>query len=373
MDTAERFWSDKTRLLKPYIPGEQPRDRTLIKLNTNENPYGPAPEAAIALKNYPADQLRLYPDPENIELRDAIADYYGLPINSIFIGNGSDEILAMAFMAFYTGRKNNTVPGSENSARIYFFDITYSFYPVYSQLFDIPYALIPLDDNFGIDPSSIPTAGDGLVIANPNAPTGRALNLQQIEEILQANRDRLVLVDEAYIDFGGESAVPLIGAYDNLLIVQTFSKSRSMAGLRVGYAMGSPELIEALRRVRDSFNSYTVDRLAQMAAKAAINSGQWFEETRSRIIFSREKATAALKKMNFTVIDSAANFIFISHRTVHAQLLYQELRKMGILVRHFQQQRIDNYLRVSIGTEEEMDQFIRIVAGIIADYDNRFE
>lgn len=360
MKNANRFWSQKVKDLEPYVPGEQPKEQVFIKLNTNENPYGPSPEVEQVLLDYPKSRLRLYPDPQNQTLREALADYYDLRPEQIFAGNGSDEILAFAFFAFFTGRQ------SGKNAHIRFFDITYSFYPVYAKLYDIPYKLIKLGDNLEIDVKTIPTDGDGLIIANPNAPTGLALSLTEIEMLLTANRDRLVLVDEAYVDFGADSAIPLLSRYDNLLIVQTFSKSRALAGLRAGYAMGSPALIEALQRTRDSINSYTVNSLTQAAATAAVKSASWFRKTCSDIIKTRSYAMQAMAELGFELTDSMTNFVFARHPDYDARDLADRLRSQGILVRHFKQPRIDQYLRISIGTLDDMKVLITKLEELIS-------
>ncbi len=359
MNKRDRFWSSNVKKLVPYVPGEQPKNGTFIKLNTNENPYGPSPAVVNAIKSYPADRLRLYPDPGNQMLRNKLALHYQLDQSEIFVGNGSDEILAFAFFAFFTGRKQ------AGDSLIRFCDVTYSFYPVYAQLFDISYEMIRLDPSFQINTRDIPADGDGLVIANPNAPTGIAVTTAEIEQLLQANTDRLVLVDEAYVDFGAESCVKLLREYDNLLIVQTFSKSRSLAGLRAGFAMGSEALIDALQRTRDSFNSYTVNSITQAAALAAMDSPAWFEQTRSDIIKTREWTSAAMEKLGFKLTDSAANFLFATHNKYSAEEIYAYLRKNGILVRHFKLSRISNYLRITIGREDHMKTFIQCLQAFV--------
>lgn len=360
---ARRLWSRKVHTLTPYVPGEQPRDRQFIKLNTNENPYPPAPGVIEALQNFPTERLKLYPDPTGLKLRTTIADYYGLPIEQVFVGNGSDEVLAMAFQAFFNHHIDPESASPEE--QIVFPDITYSFYPVYARLYDIPFRRVALDDDFSMPIAALNEPSAGLVLANPNAPTGVPLNLDEIRTLAAADRDRLILVDEAYVDFGGESAVSLLGEFDNILVIQTLSKSRSLAGLRVGFAFGDPHLIAALERVRDSFNSYTLDCLAQTCAVAAFEDGAWFESTRAKVMATRERTTKALQELGFWVLPSAANFIFASHGQLAADELYTWLREAGILVRHFKQPRIDNFLRISIGTDLEMDTLIAALTEIV--------
>jgi len=349
-----RYWSQTVRDIKPYVPGEQPKDRKYIKLNTNENPYPPSAKALDAIKRAADDTLRLYPDPSADELRDTIAAAFGLKRENIYAGNGSDELLAFCFPAFFE-------PAGKP---ILFADITYSFYPVYAALFNTPYRLIAVDDDFQVPVEGYFQANGGIIIANPNAPTGRGVALADVETILKRNEGSVVVMDEAYIDFGGSSAVGLINRYQNLLVIRTLSKSHSLAGLRVGYALGSAELIEGIIRVKDSINSYTVDRLAQAGAREAIKDVAYFEETRSKIMKTRERVSAGLVNLGFRVIPSAANFIFVSNPQYPARDLFRELRDQGILVRYFDKPRIDNFLRVTIGTDEEMDRFLEATAGI---------
>ncbi|MDK9710653.1 histidinol-phosphate transaminase [Acidaminobacter sp.] len=365
----KNFLSQLALGLEPYIPGEQPKDKKYVKLNTNENPYPPSEKVEAAIHSVPMDQLRLYPDPESTDLRVTIADYLNglmdcesaiLTATNVFMGNGSDEVLAFVFPAFFTGRY------------IVFPNITYSFYPVYANLFQTEYREIPLLEDFSVrveDYLELASKGDlgadGILIPNPNAPTGRALTKAEIEQIVASNPDIVVVVDEAYIDFGGESAVDLVPKYDNLLVVHTLSKSRSLAGLRVGFAIGSDQLIDGLNRVKNSFNSYTMDRIAMAGAKAAILDHDYFNENRNRIISTRERVVARLETMGFEVVPSKANFIFISHETKAAAELFSRLREMGILVRYFKKPLIDDHLRVSIGTDEEMDQFLKALESLI--------
>ncbi len=343
---SDRLWNANTKKLIPYVPGEQPRTKC-IKLNTNENPYPPSPNVKDLLSDFKYDSLRLYPDPTSSNLKEGLAEYYGVEKDEIFIGNGSDEVLAFAFQAFF-----------DKEMPVAFPDITYSFYPVYANLYSIPTEIIPLDENFNMPLKAIKVFKGGVVLANPNAPTGMAEPLSAIIDLLKSNPDRLVIIDEAYIDFGGETATGLVRNYENLLVVQTVSKSRSLAGLRVGYAFGNPSLIKALECIRDSFNSYTIDTLAQKVALVAIKDGTWFEQTRAKIIKTREWFIAALSELGFTTLPSKANFIFTKPSKSCASELYELLKEKGILIRYFRKPRIDSYLRISIGTDEEMEQLL---------------
>ena len=358
---ARRFWNRKTTSLTPYTPGEQPRGQRFIKLNTNESPYPPAPEVVEALKRYDTDRLRLYPDPTSLGLRQAIADYYGLSVAEVFVGNGSDEILAMAFQAFFEPDPD----GAEPNQAIVFPDVTYSFYPVYARMYDIPYRTVMLRDDFTLPLDACKTPSAGLVLANPNAPTGIAISSADLTELAEANPDRLILVDEAYVDFGAETAVPLLASHDNLLVIQTCSKSRSLAGMRLGFAMGAPALIEALERIRDSFNSYTLDSLAQTAGTAAFQAAGWFEETRARIVRTRGKMAAELAALGFEVLPSAANFLFVRHPERSGRALYDQLRQAGILVRHFNLPRIADHLRITVGTDDEVDELVHVLSRLL--------
>ena len=337
-------WLENIRRVTPYTPGEQPKEAGVIKLNTNENPYPPAPGVLRAVRNVTEDSYRKYPDPVCRELIDAIAKEYGLDPAQVFVGVGSDDVLAMSFMTFF------------NSDRpILFPDITYSFYDVWAELLKIPYEQIPLDDELKIRPEDYTRPNGGVIFPNPNAPTGALLDIESVERILAANTDSIVIVDEAYIDFGGVSALPLLYKYPQLLVVQTFSKSRSLAGMRIGAAFGSRELIHYLNQVKFSFNSYTMDAVSLAAGKAAVEDVEWFERTRRMIMSTRERTAAKLRKLGFRFSDSAANFLFVTHPEVPAEELFTVLRENRIYVRYFRQKRIDNYLRITIGTDEEMD------------------
>lgn len=350
------YWSDIVRTLTPYIPGEQPKVSNLIKLNTNENPFGPSPLVLNALKAVANDALRLYPDPNASELKTAIAGYYHVSENNVFVGNGSDEVLAHTFMGLLKQDKPLLFP-----------DISYSFYPVYCGLYQIESDQIPLNNNFEIDVADYAKPNGGIIFPNPNAPTGRALPLIKIEQLLKQNTDSVVVVDEAYIDFGGESAISLVDKYPNLLVIQTFSKSRSLAGLRVGFAVGHADLIEGLERIKNSFNSYPLDRFAIRGAVAAIEDQPYFEQCCQTIINTRSMVTEQLQTMGFEVLPSAANFVFAQHSNHKAAEISAKLREKSIIVRHFNQPRIDNFLRITIGTEQECQQLLQALQKILSD------
>ena len=341
----KKHWSQRIRDMVPYVPGEQPRDRQFIKLNTNENPYPPSPKALEALRAAAGDSLRLYPDPECTELRAAIAAAHGLSPEQVFPGNGSDEVLAFCFQAFF-----------DPDRPVRFADITYTFYAVYASYFGLTPELVPLAEDFTLPVADFLAPGcGGVVLANPNAPTGLAVGLADIRRILEAHRDQVVLVDEAYIDFGGASADVLVPEYDNLVVVRTLSKGHALAGLRVGYALAQPDLIAALRCVRDSINSYTVDRAAQAAAAASLRDAAYFQERTAQVVRTRQRTALALRDMGFAVTDSQANFLFVRHPQVPAKTLLDGLRERGILVRWFDRPRIRDYLRITVGTDGEMD------------------
>lgn len=343
-----QFWSPFVNNLVPYVPGEQPKVTQLVKLNTNENPYGPSPKALAAMQAEIGDNLRLYPDPNCDQLKQAIAEYYQVPVSQVFVGNGSDEVLAHAFNAFFRQGKPLLFP-----------DISYSFYPVYCGLYGIEPKPVALDEEFQINPEDYRQDNGGIIFPNPNAPTGCLLPLTAVEQILQANPQSVVLVDEAYIDFGGDTAVSLVAQYPNLLVCQTLSKSRSLAGLRVGLAIGQPELIEGLERIKNSFNSYPLDRAAIAGAAAAFADVEYFQQTCNKVIESREQVTEALLGLGFEVLPSAANFVFARHSSQDAAALAQGLREQNIIVRYFNQPRIDQFLRISIGTDTENAALIK--------------
>ncbi len=347
-----RFWSPEVRELDPYVPGEQPQIQNLLKLNTNENPYPPSPkvvEAVQAVLSNSADVLRLYPDPDATALKQAIAKQQNVPVGNVFVGNGSDEVLAHIFKAFFIQEKPILYP-----------DITYSFYPVYSQFFGLSNQtkIIPLNDDFEIVVEDYKQPNGGIIITNPNAPTGIALGLTAIEEVLQANPDSVVVLDEAYVDFGAESAVKLVEKYDNLVVCQTTSKSRSLAGLRVGFAIAQPHLIAALEAVKNSFNSYPMDRFAIAAAVASFEDQAYFEAQNQKVIASREKLVTQLADLGFKVLPSSANFIFTTLAYYDAGELALKLREQGIIVRHFNKPRINQYLRITVGSDAQNQRLI---------------
>ena len=353
-----RFWSDIVQGLTPYVPGEQPKLANLVKLNTNENPFGPSPRVLDAIRGQLNDTLRLYPDPNSEAARSAIARFHGIEARQIFLGNGSDEILAHVFLGLL-----------KHPRPVLFPDISYSFYPVYCGLYQIAYETVPLAADYSIRvedyfPSNGRSVG-GIIFPNPNAPTGRLLPLTDIERLLQANPESVVVIDEAYIDFGGDTAISLIGTYPNLLIVQTLSKSRSLAGLRVGFAAGHVDLIEALDRVKNSFNSYPLDRLAIAGAVAAYEDRDYFETTRNAVIATREKLIADLQALGFDVLPSSANFVFARHPGHDAEKSALALRQRGIIVRHFRQPRIDQFLRITVGTDEQCAALIEALREIV--------
>jgi histidinol-phosphate aminotransferase len=350
-----QFWSATIRALQPYVPGEQPKLPNLVKLNTNENPFGPSPRVLEAIRGETADSLRLYPDPESTRLREAIAAFFGnIEPEQVFVGNGSDEVLAHAFLALL-----------KHAQPILFPDITYSFYPVYCRLYEIAYRTVALDDRFMLRVADYSQPNGGIIFPNPNAPTGCALPLADVEGLLKANPGSVVIVDEAYIDFGGASAVALVGRYPNLLVVQTFSKSRSLAGLRVGFAIGHPDLIDALQRIKNSFNSYPLDRLAIAGATAAIEDREWFERTRQAVIRTRTALTHNLESLGFEVLPSVANFVFARHPKHDAEKSALALRQRGIIVRHFKAPRIEQFLRITVGTDEQCAVLVNALGEIL--------
>lgn len=349
-----RYWSELVKELTPYVPGEQPKTNNLIKLNTNENPYPPSPKAIAAMQAEASDTLRLYPDPESVGLKQCLAEYYQVKPEQVFVGNGSDEVLAHCFQALLKHQQPLLYP-----------DITYSFYPVYSQLYDIESKQIPLDNNFDIQFDEYPAENGGVIFPNPNAPTGKIQPLANIESFLKKNTESVVVVDEAYIDFGGETAISLVDKYPNLLVIQTLSKSRSLAGLRVGFAVGHVDLIEALQRVKNSFNSYPMDRFATAGAIAAFEDNDYFKTQCQKIIDSREWLNEKLIALGFDVIPSKANFVFAKHKTLPAETIALKLRENNIIVRYFNKPRIDNYLRITIGTQEECKVLVETLEKIV--------
>ena len=349
-----QYWTDIVHKLNPYVPGEQPQDQQYVKLNTNENPYPPSPEVILAIDNYNKHQLKLYPDPESSRLRETLAQRFDVQKQNVFVGNGSDEVLAHSFQAFF-----------KQAQPLLFPDLSYSFYPVYCGLYEIDSTTIPLNEDFIINTNDFKIDNGGIIIPNPNAPTSMLMPLSDIEQLCKQSPS-VVIIDEAYIDFGGESAIPLTKKYDNLLVIQTFSKSRSLAGLRLGYAIGHRDLIEGLNRVKDSFNSYPVDSLAQTAAVSSLQDDDYFQQTCQKIIQTREQTSEQLTRLGFKVLPSAANFIFASHQSTSAQKLYTALKQAGVLVRYFNKPRIDNYLRITIGTDADMNILIETLKRILA-------
>ncbi len=348
MNTAAGFrWEDKVRRVVPYTPGEQPAEKNIIKLNTNECPYPPSPKVREVLEGFEAEKLRLYPDPAAGKLREALAEYYHVKKEQVFVGVGSDDVLALSFLTFFNSDKPILFP-----------DVTYSFYDVWADLYHIPYRTVALDDNFHLKKEDYMVENGGIIFPNPNAPTGLCEELGTVEEIVAANSGSVVIVDEAYVDFGGVSALPLVERYENLLVVQTFSKSRALAGLRIGFAIGSEKLIRYLEDVKFSFNSYTMNRLTIDCGTACVKDEAWFLETTGKVVRTREQVKKELKELGFIFPDSRANFIFARHKQIRAKELFAALKNEGIYVRYFDKPRIDDYLRITVGTDEEMDRLL---------------
>ncbi|MDC0542760.1 histidinol-phosphate transaminase [Methylophilaceae bacterium] len=349
------YWGDIVKKLIPYTPGEQPKDLNLLKLNTNENPYGPSPNVLNKIKNNCNDSLRLYPDPESVELKKLLAEHHNLPIESVFVSNGSDESLAFIFQGLLKKDKPVLFP-----------DITYSFYPVYCQLYEIKYKQIPLDQKFNINLDDYLIENGGIIFPNPNAPTGIPKTLKDIESLLLNNNNSVVVIDEAYVDFGTSSVIKLINRYENLIVTQSFSKGRSLAGMRIGCAFGSPSLIEALNRIKNSFNSYPIDRLAQISAMSSITDKIYFEENCNRVIEARVYLEAQLKSIGFEVLPSGANFIFTHHKQKSGEDIYDALRQNKILVRYFNSPaKISNFIRITIGTMNQMHKLVSVMREIV--------
>ena len=342
-----REWTKNLRNIEPYVPGEQSKDKDIVKINANENPYPPSPKAAEVLKSFDTNKLRFYPSANSTKLKEAIAKYYKVDVSNVFVGNGSDDVLAVAFQSFFNSEKPIVYP-----------DLTYSFYPVWCSLFGIKYKNFPVGDDFRINPEDYKEKNGGVVIPNPNAPTSLGEGLDFVEKILNYNQDSVVIIDEAYVDFGGTSSIPLIDKYENLLVTGTFSKSRSLAGLRIGFAIGSKALIDVMEAVKNSYNSYTVDSLSIEMGAASIEDDEYFKSTCKKVIKTRERVTLELEKLGFDVLDSQTNFIFATHNKHNMKSLFEYLKTQKVFIRYFSLPRIENYVRITIGTNEEMDIFL---------------
>ena len=345
---------DKLRKIDPYVPGEQPKTANIIKLNANENPYPPAPGVAEVLRTFDTAKLAVYPDANAKALKTAVAERFGLRPAQVFLGNGSDDVLALAFQSFFCSGEPILYP-----------DITYSFYPVWCDLFRIPYETMPLDEDFCVNVRDYDKPNGGIVLPNPNAPTGRGVSLDFLEDLLQHNQDCVVIIDEAYVDFGAQSAVPLLDKYENLLIVQTTSKSRSLAGMRIGYALGSETLISTLEAVKNSYNSYTMDAVALAVGEASIRDEAYFQDTCRKVAATRDRSADELRALGFTVLPSLTNFLFVTHPEKKAPDIFAALREKGIFIRYFKLPRIDNYLRITVGTDEQMDKLLAALKEIL--------
>ena len=342
-----REWTKNLRNIEPYVPGEQSKDKDIVKINANENPYPPSPKAAEVLKNFDTNKLRFYPSANSTKLKEAIAKYYKVDVSNVFVGNGSDDVLAVAFQSFFNSEKPIVYP-----------DLTYSFYPVWCSLFGIKYKNYPVGDDFRINPEDYKEKNGGVVIPNPNAPTSLGEGLDFVEKILNYNQDSVVIIDEAYVDFGGTSSIPLIDKYENLLVTGTFSKSRSLAGLRIGFAIGSKALIDVMEAVKNSYNSYTVDSLSIEMGAASIEDDEYFKSTCKKVIKTRERVTLELEKLGFDFLYSQTNFNFSSHNNHNMKSLFEYLKTQKVFIRYFSLPRIENYVRITIGTNEEMDIFL---------------
>lgn len=340
-------WMKNLRDIKPYVPGEQSKEKNIVKINANENPYPPSPEAIKAINEFDCNRLRFYPDANALEFKKALAEFYGVSVENVFLGNGSDDVLALSFQAFFNSDKPIAYP-----------DITYSFYPVWCRLFNIPYKNYPLDDNFRINPEDYKEQNGGVVIPNPNAPTSLGEGREFIERIMEYNKDSVVIIDEAYVDFGGYSSVELTKKYENLLITGTFSKSRSLAGMRIGYAIGSKTLISVLEAVKNSYNSYTLNSVSMAAGTAAIKDRAYFESTVSRVIATRQRVAEELRALGFTVLNSQTNFLFATHNAISIKDYFEWLKAQKVFIRYFNLPRINNYVRITIGTDDEMNIFL---------------
>ena len=354
-----REWTKNLRNIEPYVPGEQSKDKDIVKINANENPYPPSPKAAEVLKSFDTNKLRFYPSANSTKLKEAIAKYYKVDVSNVFVGNCSDDVLEVAIQSFFNSEKPIVYP-----------DLTYSFYPVWCSLFGIKYKNYPVGDDFRINPEDYKEKNGGVVIPNPNAPTSLGEGLDFVEKILNYNQDSVVIIDEAYVDFGGTSSIPLIDKYENLLVTGTFSKSRSLAGLRIGFAIGSKALIDVMEAVKNSYNSYTVDSLSIEMGAASIEDDEYFKSTCKKVIKTRERVTLELEKLGFDVLDSQTNFIFATHNKHNMKSLFEYLKTQKVFIRYFSLPRIENYVRITIGTNEEMDIFLEKTKEFILN-DNR--
>ena len=343
----QQEWEKNLRDIEPYVPGEQSKKKNIVKINANENPYPPSPEAIKAINEFDCNRLRFYPDANALEFKKALAEFYGASVENVFLGNGSDDVLALSFQAFFNGDKPIAYP-----------DITYSFYPVWCRLFNIPYKNYPLDDNFRINPEDYKEENGGVIIPNPNAPTSLGEGREFIEKIMEYNKDSVVIIDEAYVDFGGYSSVELTKKYENLLVTGTFSKSRSLAGMRIGYAIGSKALISVLEAVKNSYNSYTLNSVSMAAGTAAIKDRAYFESTVSMVVATRQRVTEELRALGFTVLNSQTNFIFATHDKENIKDYFEWLKEQKVFIRYFNLPRINNYVRITIGTDNEMNIFL---------------
>lgn len=352
----KKLWTDNLRNIEPYVPGEQSRDRDIIKLNANENPYPPSPKVSEAVENFNIEELKKYPNADSTPLKEVLADFYHVDIKNVFVGNGSDDVIAIAFQALF----NSDLP-------IVYPDLTYSFYPVWCRLFGIPFKTYPVDDAFRINPEDYREPNGGVIIPNPNAPTSIGEDLDFVRKIMEYNRDSVVVIDEAYVDFGGESSIGLIREYENLLVTGTFSKSRSLAGLRIGFAIGSERLISVLEAVKNSYNSYTVDSLSIEMGRASVLDDKYFKDTCTKIINTRQRVAEELRALGFRLPDSSANFLFVTHDVLSMKEMFEYLKKKKVFIRYFAIPRIDNYVRITVGTDEEMDILLREIRGFIDD------
>lgn len=348
----DKLWTENLRDIEPYVPGEQSSDKDIIKLNANENPYPPSPKALEAMKNFDIAELKKYPNANSAPLKAALADYYNVDMKNVFVGNGSDDVIAIAFQALF----NSNLP-------IAYPDLTYSFYPVWCRLFGIPFKTYPVDDAFRINPEDYKEKNGGVVIPNPNAPTSIGEGPDFVRKIMEYNRDSVVIIDEAYVDFGGVSSVPLISEYENLLVTGTFSKSRSLAGLRIGFAIGSERLVSVLEAVKNSYNSYTVDSLSIEIGRASVLDDAYFKDTCRKIINTRQRVAEELRALGFSLPDSSANFLFVTHDKLSMKEMFEYLKEKKVFIRYFAIPRIDNYVRITVGTDDEMDVLLKEIRG----------